>query len=102
MPCGVCKRHVRGFYWIGDRVKFGFCSLEHLKAFRGMGMIDPDKREQEALIHAGQIGGQYLQGTGKTGFSELSFSEYSQFIASSVGAYCEKLAELESKDSSPF
>lgn len=101
MPCGICKRHVRGFGYDNGKVTIKFCSNLHLNIYyakRLKTMVDPDNKEIEAMQYAGAMGGQYLESINKFDLRSLSLNEWQAFVGCLIGGFTEKLHEIESND----
>ena len=58
-------------------------------------MADPDAKEQEALTHAGQMGGEYLSSLGRYDLSKLAVEEWDTFVQCIVFAFSQKLVDIE-------
>jgi hypothetical protein len=61
-------------------------------------MIDPSPNETAAMWHGGQMGGEYLEGIGKTDLLSLTPEEWNTFIESVVTGYCDHLRDLAASD----
>ena len=61
-------------------------------------MIDPTPNEKAAFVHGGEMGGQFLDSTGKTDLESLSPEEWLTFVEAVVTGYCDHLRELAARD----
>ena len=61
-------------------------------------MIDPTPNEQDAMPHAGELGGEYLDSIAKSDLATLSLKEWSTFIEVIVTGYCDHLRDLAARD----
>jgi hypothetical protein len=61
-------------------------------------MIDPTPNEQDAMTHAGEMGGEYLDSIGKSDLAKLSLEEWRTFIEAVVTGYCDHLRDLAARD----
>lgn len=77
-------------------VRLRACSLAHLDhiARRYPEMIDPTKHEIEAMEHAGDMAGEYLDSLGKTDLAKMSQDEWRTLIEVVCGGYVEKLSAI--------
>lgn len=57
-------------------------------------MTDMDDNETEAMRHAGDMGGEYLDHLGKTDLAELSLEEWETFVGAVCSGFSEKMLEL--------
>ena len=98
MKCTVCPREAKGFGYnpklAGEDGRAGIaCSmkcLNTLKEKQGM-MNDATPNETQAVLHGGNMGGEYLDELGKTNLAALSEDEWQQFLFCVVGGYVEKI-----------
>jgi len=61
-------------------------------------MIDPTPNEQEAILQAGQMGGEVLDEIGETDLARLTLEQWETFLAAIVGGYLTHLSELAARD----
>lgn len=61
-------------------------------------MIDPTPNEIAALDHGGRMGGEYLDGLGKTDLATLSLEQWRTFVEAVVTGYCDRLQALAERD----
>ncbi|MEO5375097.1 MAG: DUF6511 domain-containing protein [Alphaproteobacteria bacterium] len=61
-------------------------------------MIDPTPNEIAALVHGGRMGGEYLDGLGKTDLATLSLEQWRTFVEAIVTGYCDRLQGLAGRD----
>lgn len=102
MECRACGKRARGPTqpgWIDMDVRnketgrleecAAFCRLDCMTHFieRGTKVIDPTKPELDALVLAGEAGGQYLESLGRYDLSALSRDEWITFLSCVIGKY---------------
>jgi Family of unknown function (DUF6511) len=61
-------------------------------------MIDPTPNEQQALLTAGDLAGEYLDSLGRTDLALLSPSEWATLIEVIVTGFSDSLRELCARD----
>ncbi len=61
-------------------------------------MIDPTPNEQNAMTHAGQMGGEYLDSIARSDLASLSPEEWRTFIEAVITGYCDHLRDLAARD----
>lgn len=61
-------------------------------------MIDPTPNEMQAMTVGGQMGGEYLQGIGKSDLATLTVTEWDRFIDAVITGYCDQLRALAGQD----
>lgn len=95
--CPICRRECRGLQFnpkptgmSGGVIRA--CSPRHLELAKSM--IDPTEHEQEAMVHAGEMGGEYLDHLGKTDLAGMSEEEWRTFVEAICTGYVEKLSEI--------
>jgi hypothetical protein len=95
MACRVCNRKSPARKeWIapsGERACSDWCfdALLQRKI-----MIDPTDFEREAMEHAGNQGGEYLESIGKTDLAKLTADEWATFTNCVCSGYIDKLGEI--------
>lgn len=61
-------------------------------------MIYPTPNEEAAIVHGGEMAGEYLDSLGKTDLVTLTLEEWSTLLTCVVGGYCDHLRALASTD----
>ncbi len=61
-------------------------------------MIDATPNEKAAIVHAGAMGGEYLESIGKSDLAQLDAEEWLTFVEAIVTAFADRLNELIEKD----
>ncbi len=95
MTCRVCNRQSPPRKeWVapsGERTCSDWCfdALLQRKI-----MIDPTEFERQAMDHAGEQGGEYLESIGKTDLAKLTTDEWSTFINCVCSGYVDRLGEI--------
>ncbi len=56
-------------------------------------MMNPTRNEIKAVLHGGDMGGEYLDELGKTNLAALSKEEWEQFLLCVIGGYVQKIAD---------
>jgi len=93
--CFVCRRSATGFgVHRGDRV--GWMCLECRDSHAGriaISMTEPafDQYERDALVHAGNDGGSFLDSLGITDLSQLPPEHYHRFLEIVVNSFGEAM-----------
>lgn len=54
-------------------------------------MVDPTEAEQDAMLKAGQAGGEYLDSIDKFDLSKLTHGEYMTFVEAVITTYLDEL-----------
>lgn len=65
-------------------------------------MIDASKTELEAILHAGQMAGEFLDSLKITDLSRMTQAQYNTFIRCVVSAYLGQLTILQVADAKDF
>ena len=65
-------------------------------------MIDMTETERKAILHAGQMGGEYLDELRITDLYKLSQGQYETYVRCVVSAYLGEIARLAHKSTSPL
>lgn len=116
MPCAACERPNSRKDWIvvhprrqGELVRI--CSDACLETFwlalqpthdKGQApMVDPDEREEQAIEHASDQAGEYLDSLGRTDLATLSREEWLTLLQVTVTAFQDKMREV-GDDDCPF
>ena len=109
--CAVCHREPRRFGWFDARYRVSdarrdtsyqqLCSIpcQNL-CHRRRGMIDPTPNERVALLHGGDMAGEYLDSLGKTDLALFSNEEWQTLLKVIVTGYCDHLRSLAGHDRS--
>lgn len=63
-------------------------------------MIDPTPNERAAILHGGDMAGEYLDSLGKTDLALFSSEEWQTLLEVIVTGYCDYLRELTGQDRS--
>ena len=63
-------------------------------------MIDPTPNERVAILHGGDMAGEYLDSLGRTDLAVLAVEEWDSFVECIVTGYCDHLRDLASQDRS--
>ena len=68
-------------------------------------MIDPTLNEQQAIVHSGNIGGQYLDSIRVTDLSRLTQIQYETYVRVLISAYqgeMQRLCAVRPQDNFPL
>jgi len=98
-PCG---REARGFAYdprlagVSTDPPIAACSLAHLKIIaKKKGKIMPlTDTENQAVMNAAPIAGEYLEKLGKTDLALMSYEEWMDFIAATCDAFLAERGKL--------
>jgi hypothetical protein len=63
-------------------------------------MIDPTPNESAAILHGGDMAGEYLDSLGRSDLALLSVEEWQTLIEVIVTGYCDHLRSLAGQDRS--
>ena len=61
-------------------------------------MIDPTPNERAAMLHGGEMAGEYLDSLGRTDLAQLEIEEWQTLIEVIVTGYCDHLRALAGQD----
>ena len=65
-------------------------------------MIDMTETERKAIIHGGNIGGEYLDDLRITDLAKLNQGQYETYVRCVVSAYLGEIARLSQQATSPL
>ena len=61
-------------------------------------MIDPTPNERAAILHGGDMAGEYLDSLGKSDLALFSSEEWQILLEVIVTGYCDRLRDLAGRD----
>lgn len=99
MICPLCLRHARGFAYLNPRDKFAtqfhYDSMECMMA-HSYSNLPPalDREEHEALGHASDMGGAFVEKLGKTDLATWSPDEWQLLTNEIVLAFTARLRDI--------